>query len=169
MELDVNFKPSVKLAFFKELCHDKLSDEEIAELRVVPEAYVSRLVPFDIKQIKEWVKDDTTFLYLNVKDMELVYLEMDRPNLYRKLRELALQEPGEGGVDAKEINAQVKAIQATLAVLDRASTSRKQKAPSRNEANLEAKLLQSLPKRYGKLSEFELEVQSKKAQELLKG
>jgi len=166
LKLDVNFKPSIQHQFLKELIHDKLSDEEIVDLRTAPEIHIDKLAPFRIEDVKPWLQDDNIYLWLVVKDPELVMLEMEKPELYQKLKDLALGREEILPDDVKSVTAQIKAIESVLKLLDKSSSSKKQKQPPKNEAALEAKLLKALPKQYSRLSDFELEIARKQSKQL---
>ena len=174
-KLDIlgDFTPTTELVYFKEILHDRLSDEEILELRVSPELHYEKLVPFQLSRIRTIVESDQTFLWLTVKNPELLQFELEKPLYLQKLRALALEDAVEwedGGIDNKTRALQLKAVELVLKQLEKTSTSRKQKsAPKDDPAALEAKLLKAMPKEYAKLSEFELTVQKKRCNELITG
>ncbi len=164
------FTPTMELAFFKELVHDKLTDEEILELRIAPELHHEKLAPFRLTRIHEIVSCDSTYLWLVIKDPELVKLEFEKPLYLQKLKDLAMgtDQDSEVGEAPKGAATQLKAIEVLLKQLDKTSMAKKQRSPAKDDpAQLEAKLLKALPKQYAKLSEFELNIQKKQCGELL--
>lgn len=162
-----DFSPTIELAYFKEILHDKLTDDEILELKIAPELHADKLAPFNMQRIKELTGCDKTFLWLVIKDPELLQLELEKPLYFRRLREIALGESEE--LDPKNLGTQLKAIDAILKQLEKLSTARKQKGPAKGEvesSQMEAKLLRALPKQYARLSEFELNIQKKQCEQL---
>lgn len=164
-----NFNPTVDLVYFKELLHERLTDEEILELRLMPAMYLDKLAPFGLETVTAWVKNDTTFAWLSIKDPAALKLELEKPLYIEQLKKIALGEYDDDMPDPRMITVQLRALETLLKLTDKTSSARKQKASISDSEYDPSKILKALPKQYAKLSEFELEIAKKQVQDMVSG